>query len=129
MDGWMGESMRLVSSWHRKISALAAAVLAVAGGAFALLYSPQPATNSTIPATEKGLASSQNIEQQLMDQISQAQKEVQAALAARTAAIYRYANATGSATLLVQSKKLGTPRTQGKTGASGGKKENEFERD
>lgn len=121
--------MKLISSWKRRIFTLTATILAVAGGAFALLYSPQPATNSTIPATEKGLATSQNIEQQLMDQIRQSQKEVQAALAARTAAVNKYANATGSATLLVQSKKIGVPTTQGKTGASGGKKGNEFERD
>lgn len=121
--------MRFVSSWKRRISAIAGATLAVAGGAFALLYSPQPATNSTIPATEKGLATSQNIEQQVMDQIRLTQKAVAAALLARTAAVNKYANATGSATLLVQSKKIGVPTTQGKTGASGGKKGNEFERD
>lgn len=121
--------MKLVSNWKRRVSAIVAATLAVAGGAFSLLYSPQPPTNSTIPATEKGLATSQNIEQQLMDQIRQTQKAVQAALVARTAAVIKYANATGSATLLVQAKKIGVPITQGKTGASGGKKGNEFERD
>lgn len=121
--------MRLVSSWRRRISAFAATILAVVGGAFALFYSPQTAGNDTTPATEKNLAASQNIEQQLMDQISQAQKEVQAALVARASAVSKYANATGSATLLVQKRNLGAPATQGKTGASGGKKENEFDRD
>lgn len=121
--------MKLISSWKRRVSAIAVTALAVAGGAFALLYSPQPATNSTIPATEKGLAASQNTEQALMDQIRQTQKAVQAALLARTAAVTKYANATGSATLLVQSKKIGVPTTQGKTGASGGKKGDEFDRD
>lgn len=120
--------MKFVSSWRRRLSTLTVGIVAVAGGAFALLYSPQVATSGTILATDKSLAASQNIEQQLMDQISQAQKEVQAALAARTAAVNKYANATGSATLLVQ-KKIVAPKTQGKTGASGGKKENEFERD
>lgn len=121
--------MRFVSSWRRRISTLTATLLAVSGGAFALLYSPQSATSSTTLATDKSLAASQNIEQQLMDQISQAQKEVQAALTARTAAVNKYANATGSATLLVQRKSLVAPKTQGKTGASGGTKGNEFERD
>lgn len=121
--------MKLISSWRRRISIIAGSILGVAGGAFALLYSPAPVTNAATPATEKNLAASQNYEQQLMDQIRQAQKEVQAALAARTAAVSKYANATGSATLLVQTKKLVPPTTQGKTGASGGKKGNEFERD
>ncbi len=121
--------MKLVSSWRRRISTIVGAVLGIAGGAFALLYSPLPVTNASVPATEKNLAASQNYEQQLMDQIRQTQKEVQAALAARTAAVNKYANATGSATLLVQTKKLVPPATQGKTGASGGKKGNEFERD
>lgn len=121
--------MKLLSSWKRRVSTIAVTVLAVAGGAFSLLYSPQPATNSTIPATEKGLAASQNIEQQLMDQIRQSQKAVAAALLARTTAVNKFANATGSATLLVQGKKVGVPATKGKTGASGGKNGNEFERD
>lgn len=121
--------MRFVSGWRRRILTVATTTFALAGGAFALLYSPLPTTNSTIPATEKGLATSQNVEQQLMDQIRQTQKAVQAALLARTAAVTKYANATGNATLLVQSKKIGVPTTQGKTGASGGKKGNEFERD
>lgn len=121
--------MKIVSSWRRRLFTIAGTVLGFAGGAFALLYSPLPVTNASTPATEKNLAASQNYEQQLMDQIRQAQREVQAALAARTAAINKYANATGSATLLVQSKKLGTPTTQGKTGASGGKKGDEFDRD
>lgn len=121
--------MKLVSSWQRRISTITAALLGIAGGAFALLYSPSAATNPSVPATEKNLAESQNYEQQLMDQIRQAQKAVQAALVARTAAVNKYANATGSATLLVQKKKLVAPTTQGKTGASGGKTGNEFERD
>lgn len=121
--------MKFVSSWKRRVFTAVSTVIAVAAGAFALLYSPQAVTNATIPATEKGLATSQNIEQQLMDQIRQTQKQVQAALLARTAAVTKYANATGSATLLVQSKKIGIPTTQGKTGASGGKKGNEFEND
>lgn len=121
--------MRLVSSWRVRISAFAATILAVGGGAFSLLYSPPAQGNSATPATEKNLAASQNIEQQLMDQISQTQKSVQAALIARTSAVSQYANATGSATLLVQKKNLVAPTTQGKSGASGGTKGNEFERD
>lgn len=121
--------MRLVSSWRRRISALAATILAVGGSAFALFYSPQVQTNGTTPSTEKNLTASQNIEQQLMDQISQTQKDVQSALTARAAAVSQYANATGSATLLVQKRNLVAPTTQGKSGASGGKKGNEFERD
>lgn len=121
--------MRLVSSWRRRISVLAATILAVGGGAFALFYSPQVASNSTTPATEKNLAESQNVEQQLMDQISQTQKDVQSALVARASAVSQYANATGSATLLVQKRKLGAPTTHGKSGASGGKKETDFDHD
>ena len=121
--------MKLVSSWRRRVFTFAGTVLGLTGGAFALLYSPSPVTNASVPATEKNLAASQNYEQRLMDQIRQTQKEVQAALVARTAAVNKYANATGSATLLVQTKKLVPPTTQGKTGASGGTKGNEFERD
>lgn len=121
--------MKLVSSWRRRISALGATVLAIAGGTFAMLYSPPVPSNSTAPANEKSLAESQNAEQRLMDQIRLVQKDVQTALVARRTAVAKYANATGSATLLVQKRNLVTPSTQGKTGASGGKTGNEFDRD
>ena len=121
--------MRFVSSWRRRIPTIAATILAVGGSALALFYSPQVQTNNTTPSTEKNLASSQNIEQQLMDQIRQTQKAVQSALVARTLAVSQYANATGGATLLVQKKTLVPPKTQAKSGASGGKSGSEFGND
>jgi hypothetical protein len=112
----------------KRVSAFLVAGTSLAAGVFALNSNfSTTAAGVSGTGTEKDLATSQNTEQQLMDSIRAAQKDVQAALTARTAAINKYANATGSATLQVQSRKIAAPKTQAKTGASGGAKENEKE--
>jgi len=113
---------------NKKVSAFLVAGTSLAAGVFALNsnFSTTAGSVSGI-GSEKDLATSQNTEQQLMDAIQAAQKDVQAALTARTAAISKYANATGSATLQVQTRKISAPKTQANTGASGGEKEDEKE--
>ena len=109
----------------KRVTMLALASTAVAGGIFAINSTSTTASNNSTSSgsgTEKDLAKSQTAEQRLMDQIRQIQNDVQAALTARTAAVIKYANATGSATLQVQKLAIPTPTTQAKTGASGGVK-------
>ena len=113
---------------RKRIPTILLTATAVGAGALALNTNFTTAsTSSSNSGTEKDLAASQNTEQQLMDAIRAAQKDVQTALAARALAINKYANATGSATLQVQTRKIPVPKTHAKTGASGGEKENEKE--
>ena len=119
-----------INAMKKRVTVLALASTAVVGGFFAINSTSTTASNNSATGgsgTEKDLAKSQTTEQQLMDQIRQIQKDVQTALTARTAAVIKYANATGSATLQVQKLAIPKPTTQAKTGASGGAKGGEKE--
>lgn len=109
----------------RKTMTLTVSLLTTLGGGFAL---SQGVGVAPAPATTGSLAKSQQEEQKLLDAIGRTQLEVQKAMKIRTAAVMKYANATGSATLLVKTQAV--PKTHTTTKASGGGKNgNEFERD
>jgi len=114
--------------FNRKAITLLASAFTTLIGGFAISNGLGPTTAS--PSTSN-LAKSQESEQKLLNEISKAQLEVQKALNMRTAAVLQYANATGSATLLV--KKQAIPKTNTVTKASGGEKngkeKNDFDND
>ena len=120
-------SSKTSKSSRQKTTLLVSLITTFVGG-FAIVNGLGPTTSST---STGNLAKSQATEQKLLNEIGRTQLEVQKALNLRTAAVLKYANATGNATLLV--KKQVIPKTNTVTKASGGEKngkeKSEFDND